>query len=132
MDDFILLAVNGCVARGALCYQVLFRIVPGVAPKPFVVHLQIRHRAARWTPPAIATQDLLPQTLVRYRVQPQAREVLAHRTHDAFSLRPSRNACLCSWGRNLKNLVIENSCISGSPSSRLAPARKSAQIISRQ
>ena len=47
----------------------------GVTPKPFVVHLQVRHRAARLTPPAIATQDLLPQTLVRRRVQPQAREV---------------------------------------------------------
>jgi hypothetical protein len=32
----------------------------------------------------------------------------------------------------LKNLVIENNSVSGSPLSRLAPARKSAQIISRQ
>jgi hypothetical protein len=39
------------------------RIVPGVTPKPFVVHLEIRHRAAGLTPPAIATQDLPPQAL---------------------------------------------------------------------
>jgi hypothetical protein len=35
-------------------------------------------------------------------------------------------------GTNLKNLVIENSRVSGSPLSRLAPAKKSAQIISKQ
>jgi hypothetical protein len=48
--------------------------------------------------------------------------------------RPSRQErpARCSSGRNLKNLVIENSNVAGSPLSRLAPARKSAQIISRQ
>src|ERR1039458_3557721 len=61
-----------------------------------------------------------------------AGRVGSHLAHDAFSLRPLRNACRCSSGRNLKNLVIENSSISGSPWSRLAPARKSAQIISKQ
>jgi hypothetical protein len=92
------------------------RIVPGVTPKPFVVHPEIRHRAARLTPPAIATQDLPPQAL-RTTSGPAASAAgfLSRRTHDAFSLRPSRNACLCSWGRNLKNLVIENTSISGSP-----------------
>ena len=30
-----------------------------------VVHLKIRHRATRLTPPTIATQDLLAQTFVR-------------------------------------------------------------------
>jgi hypothetical protein len=29
-----------------------------------VVHLKVRHRAAGLTPPAIATQDLLAQTVV--------------------------------------------------------------------
>jgi hypothetical protein len=36
-----------------------------------VVHLKIRHRAARLTPPAVATQDLLAQNFVRQRIQPQ-------------------------------------------------------------
>jgi hypothetical protein len=40
--------------------QVLFAIIAGVAAKLFVVDLQVRHRAARLTPPGIATQDLLP------------------------------------------------------------------------
>jgi hypothetical protein len=124
--------VNECMACGAQCNQVLFGVLAGVAPELFVMDFQARHGATGLTPPAIATQDLLPQTLVRRGIQPQAREFRTNRAQDAFSLRLPRNACRCSPGRNLKNLVIENNSVSGSPLSRLAPARKSAQIISRQ
>jgi hypothetical protein len=48
------------VASSAHRYQVLLGIVAGVTSKLFVVDLQVRHRAARLTPPAIATQNLLP------------------------------------------------------------------------
>ena len=88
------------VARNAKGNKVLLRIIAGVAAKLFVMDLQVRHRAARLTPPAVTTQDLLPESLVRRRVQPQARWFWASRVHDAFSLRPSRNACLCSPGTN--------------------------------
>ena len=53
-------AVDGCMARGAECDQIFFGIQAGVAAESLVVHLKIRHRAARLTAPAIATQDLLP------------------------------------------------------------------------
>jgi len=112
--------------------QVRFVVVAAPAPEFQMMYLQLIHRAARLTPPAIAMEDLLPQPLVRRRIQPQARRVGPHRAHDAFSLRPPRNACCCSPGRNLKNLVIEYCSISGFPLSMLAPARKSAQIISKQ
>ena len=36
-----------------------------------VVHLKIGHRATGLTPPTVATQDLLAQTLVRHGIQPQ-------------------------------------------------------------
>jgi hypothetical protein len=48
------------VARRAKCNKVLVGIIAGLAAKLFVVNLQVRHRAARLTPPAIATQNLLP------------------------------------------------------------------------
>jgi hypothetical protein len=112
--------------------QVVFGIKARVASKLFVMNLQVRHSAARLTPPAIATQHLLPKNFIRVRIQPQGQESWVNRAHEAFLFRPTRNACLCSPGRNLKNLVIENSSISGSPWFRFAPARKSAQIISRQ
>jgi len=53
------LAVNRCMAPGAERDEVLFRVVARVATKLFVMDFQVRHRAARLTPPAIATQHLL-------------------------------------------------------------------------
>ena len=47
------------VARGAQRNQILFRIVAGLAAKPFVVNFQSRHRATRLAPPAIAAKHLL-------------------------------------------------------------------------
>ncbi len=124
--------MRGSVARTAKCNEVVFGIDTAVTAKLFVVNLQIRHRPARLTSPAIATQHLATQRLVCNWIQFQAWVFWVRRIHEAFSVKPSRNACLCSSGRNLKNLVIENSNISGSPWSILAPARMSAQIISRQ
>ena len=46
------------VACGAERNQILFRIVPRLAAKMIVVDFQARHRAARLTSPAIATQHL--------------------------------------------------------------------------
>ena len=50
----------------------------------------------------------------------------------AFSVTWSKKTCRCSPGKNLKKCEIEFSSRSGFPLSRFAPARKSAQIISRQ
>ena len=61
------------MTRGADCDQILFRIVPRMAAELFVMDFQVRHAAARLTPPAIATQYPQPKILVRHRVQPQAR-----------------------------------------------------------
>jgi hypothetical protein len=54
--------------------QVLLGIFAAVAPKFFVVHVQVRHRAARLTSPAITKQDLLAQSLIGQRIQPYTRE----------------------------------------------------------
>jgi len=124
----VLSGVAGTAERN----QILFCIVARVAAKFLVVNFQVRHPPARLTPPAVATQYLLPKNFIRCRIQPQGYGPWAERAHEAFSFRLTRNACLCSPGRNWKNLLIENSSISGSPWSRFAPARKSAQIISRQ
>jgi len=64
--------------------------------------------------------------------KPQARMLWWSAVHDAFSVICSTNACRCSPGRNLKNRETECKSVSGSPWSRFAPARKSAQIISKQ
>ena len=63
------IVVDRIVACCAERNQVVLRIIAGVAAKLFVVDFQVRHRAARLTPPAVAIQNLLPQPLVRRRIQ---------------------------------------------------------------
>src|ERR1700688_80507 len=62
--DLSRLTVNGSMAGRAEGDQVLFGVVARVAAKLLVVDFQVRHHAARLTPPAIATQDQLPKTLI--------------------------------------------------------------------
>jgi hypothetical protein len=48
------------VAFRAECDEVFIGIVAGAATKFFVMDLKVRHFATRLTPPAVATQNLLP------------------------------------------------------------------------
>jgi hypothetical protein len=124
--------VHLIMAMGAERDEVHPRITTGVTAEVFMVNFQVGHRPAGLTAPAIALQHLLPQLLVCDRIESQAWGLWANRVHAAASLRFLRKACFWSSGRKRKNLVAEYSRVSGSPLSRLAPARKSAQIISRQ
>jgi len=60
----VLAAMHSGVACRAQRNEILFGIVAGLAAKLFVVNFQIRHCAARLTPPVIASQNLLPQNFV--------------------------------------------------------------------
>jgi hypothetical protein len=80
----VVVVVRNGVTSSANRDQVFFGIIAGVAAKLFVVDLQVRHRAARLTPPGIATQDLLPQTFVRHRIQPKAGGFGVNHSQDAF------------------------------------------------
>ncbi len=59
--------VSPLMSTGVACRaqrdQVLLGVGSGVAPKLFVVDLQVRHGAAGLTPPAIATQHLAAAAL---------------------------------------------------------------------
>ena|SRR6266404_9640535 len=112
--------------------QVQLGIVSGLASVLFMMDLKIHPCAASLASPAIPLQDLSTELLVRFRIQPQTRMFWSDWAHEARPSSCSRNACCCSQGRNLKNCLIDCNNISGFPSSRCAPARKSAQIISRQ
>jgi hypothetical protein len=106
--------------------QVFFRVRATVTSKYLVVDLQIKHCAAFLTAPAVAPKYLLPTSLIGPEIVWWP--VAAH----AATSKPLRNCCFWLSDRNRKNLFIEKTSVSGSPSSRFAPARKSAQIISRQ
>ena len=60
------------MTRIAKCDQILFRVAPRVAAELLVVDFEIRHRAARLTPPTIAAEDLLAKVVVRNRIQSHA------------------------------------------------------------
>jgi hypothetical protein len=77
------------MARGAERNQVLLGIVTGVAAKLSVVDLQVPHRAARLTLPAITAEHLLAELFVQIGIQPQARRFWAKGRRAARSGRPS-------------------------------------------
>src|SRR5713101_6913737 len=120
------------MASGTQRDQVLLGVISGPAAKFFVVNLQVRSGPTALASPAISTQHLLPESFIQLGIKPQARALGSNAVHDAFSVTSCRKAWRCSPGRNLKNRDIDCRSTVGSSPSRFAPARKSAQIISRQ
>jgi hypothetical protein len=112
--------------------QVLLGIITALTTKFLVVNLQIRSASAALTSPTIAAQYLLPKLFVELAIKSHARLFGCNPVHKAFSVTSWRKACRCSPGRILKNRDMDCKSSVGSSFSRFAPARKSAQIISRQ
>ena len=124
--------MNHLVTIVAKSDQVLFRIISRTAPELFVMDLKPLHRSTVLTSPVIPIENLPAYFLVHEVLRSIARSFGAKRVHRTSARISSRKACCCGEGRNLKNRVIENRSVSGFWLSRFAPARKSAQIISKQ
>ena len=107
-------------------------IIALLAAQLLVVDLELAPGAAHLTLPAIAMQHLFSQLIVQLGIKPQARALGSNAVHEAFPVTSCRKARRCSPGRNLKNRDTDCRSTAGSSVSRLAPARKSAQIISKQ
>ena len=112
--------------------QVREGIVALTTAQLLVVDLKALPRTTDLTLPAIAAQYLFSELLVALGIKPRARALGANPIHEAFPFTSCRKACRCSPGRNLKNRDMDCRSTVGSSFSRFAPARKSAQIISRQ
>ncbi len=123
--------VNGPVASETERDQIVLGILTATAPEPHVVDFNYTHQSAELAPPAIPLQNLFAQGCVFLQIQPSAPTLWRRLTH-AASLICCKNSCFCAAGRNRKNRNIDSNRIWGFPSFRCAPARKSAQIISRQ
>ena len=65
--------VHTAVAGTAKCNQVLLDILPRQAAKFLVVDFQVRHRSTGLASPSIPPQHALPQLVVLFRVESQAR-----------------------------------------------------------
>jgi hypothetical protein len=103
-----------------------------MAPELFVVNLKVAHRAAELTPPTVATQHLTAKLFVQCGIESPASTFRPHGSHSTFWVRFCRNVCFASPGRNLKIRKADCKRISEFSFSRFAPAKKSAQIISKQ
>ena len=125
-------AMQPFMAGGAQGNQVQIVIRALLAAQLLVVDLQVLSGTTDLASPAIAPQYLFSELVVWFGIKPQARSLGSNPIHEAFSVTSCRKACRCSPGRNLKNRDMDCRSTVGSSLSRFAPARKSAQIISRQ
>jgi hypothetical protein len=125
--------VNSGVTCGTKGYQVVFCIRTRLTAEPYVVNLQVRPRSTELAFPAIPPQYFVAQHGIIFGVEVNARSLPQKSCHvAALSAAWSRNRRLYSPGRNVKKRTADRRRMSGSRLSRLAPARKSAQIISKQ
>lgn len=120
------------VAFPANCDQVRLGIGPAQTPELLMMNFEVRHGSAKLTAPSIPPEHLQAQFFTGFGIEPQPWLSWSNAVHDVFGKSDSRNVCCCASGSSLKNLFSEKSRVSGSPLSRLAPAKKSAQIISKQ
>ena len=112
-------------------HEIAFFVVSQIASGLDVMHLEIFHAATMLATPAVAVEYLVPQSPVRFWIKPQSRTFPVLRAHDAIDIR-CRSSAFIRSGRNSISRHTDMSNVPGSPSTSCAPARKSAQIISKQ
>lgn len=130
--DWSMRPVLTCAPAVTKGNQVRVVIVALLAAELLVVDLQILPGATDLALPPITTQYLLSESFVEFGIKQQPRSLGSNPIHEAFSVTSCRKASRCSPGRNLKKRDMDCRSTVGSSFSRLAPARNSAQIISRQ
>jgi hypothetical protein len=104
-------SVNFLMAAATECNQVVHHVAAQFAPGFYMMDLQVFHGTALLTPPTISFQDLVSDHYIAFRVQLEPGSFFAY-TH----------RIRCAPHRKTYRRV----------SPRVAPARKSAQIISKQ
>jgi hypothetical protein len=126
------LPVHTPVTRLTQRDQIRFGIASGAAAEFRVVDLKVLLAAAVLASPLIALEDFEAQPVVSFGFEFDAGSLGTNWHHEPTLSTCSRKACRCERGRNLKTRATDCSNRSGLPLSSVAPARKSAQIISRQ
>ena|SRR5256885_6588363 len=120
------------VAIGAEGNKICFFIVTKPRSLMEVVELEVGSRSAALASPVVTGEHLLPELLIIVRIELQPRTLWLEPDHAVARFSSLAKYSFCSPGKNLNRRQTERSRTSGSPFSRFAPARKSAQIISRQ
>ena len=123
--------VQCSVAVRAQGDQIALGVISRLAPPDHVVDLQLIAPAAVLAFPTVPLENFQLELAVNSEVEPKPPSIGKVATH-ADRLMSRRNCCCCEAGRNPKNRRRDITSTSIFPFSRFAPARKSAQIISRQ
>ena len=119
------------VTAGAKCYQIFEGVVSQSTPGLDVMNLETLRRSAALAPPTVSLQNLFAKFVIGLSIQSEASSSLTHNAHEAFCS-PSRKVTCIGPGNSSNIRLIDSSKLSFSLLSWVAPARKSAQIISKQ
>ncbi len=128
------LPVPGCM-RGTMAFltehdQVFRGVSSPMRSKPQVMNLKIAQRAASLTLPVVSLEHFPPDALIlaSFSLGTRHAERISCLGDDAASSLISTFTCSGSRKRTLRRIALRANC----GSSPAVPARKSAQIISRQ
>jgi hypothetical protein len=119
------------MARCAEGDQILGDVIPQPASRLNVMDLNILRPPAQLATPAVSLQDFAAELAISFKVKSQAWPFGADPSH-SVTWTFSSSCCLCGFGRPITSRVRECKRESWFPVAKLTPARKSAQIISRQ
>jgi hypothetical protein len=111
--------------------EIFFPVRPQLASPNYVMDLELIAPATALALPAIPLQNFRLELAVMLEVEPKPMSSGNVHTH-ADRLISSKNRRCCGAGRKWSSRCTHSNSTSGFPFSRFAPARKSAQIISRQ
>ena len=125
------LPMSFLVARYAEGDEILDSVIAQSAPRLNVMDLKILHTPARLTMPAVSLQDFPAELAISFRIKPQP-WALGTDPGQNVTCTSSRSCFRCGFGRPMTSRVRQGNRASRLPASKLTPARKSAQIISKQ
>jgi len=125
------MSVSVLVALDAKSYEILSRVITQTAPGLNVMDLKIFHPPARLTAPAVSLQNFAAEQTIEFWIKPQAGSLWTD-SCQSDTCTSSRSCFFCGFGRPITSRVRQVNKASRLPASKLIPARKSAQIISRQ
>jgi hypothetical protein len=123
--------MNVFVAPSTKSDQILGSVIAQSTSWLNVVDLKILHAPARLTTPAVSHQNVTAELAISLRVKPQPWPSGTN-FGQSVTCTSSRSCFLCGFGRPMTSRVRQGNRVSRLPASKLTPARKSAQIISRQ
>ena len=119
------------MARRAEGDQILGNVIAQSAPRLNVMDLKIFHSPARLTSPAVSLQDFAAELAISFRIKPQTGSLCSD-PHQSIACTFSRSCLISRLWKTEDNPSQEGKRASRFPISELTPARKSAQIISKQ